>query len=224
MKIALSTAAIAMLSTSVLAGAQAAVTVFTNFSGSPSFDSGNLFIVGSPLSGAAPNVVQAMPFAAGATADLEDAVLALTSALSSTNSPITVYLESNASGQPGAILATLTQAGTIPVGPPGLVTFNYSGAPVGLAAGAQYWLVALQPDVNSSDAWFLSNGDTGTNAANVFGSSTGPWTIEPGDRISAFQVDGTAPGVPEPSTWAMMALGFGLMGLLGYRKTRGALA
>jgi hypothetical protein len=33
---------------------------------------------------------------------------------------------------------------------------------------------------------------------------------------------GTA--VPEPSTWAMMALGFGLLGLVGYRKTRGALA
>jgi PEP-CTERM motif-containing protein len=30
--------------------------------------------------------------------------------------------------------------------------------------------------------------------------------------------------VPEPSTWAMMTLGFGLMGFLGYRKTRSALA
>jgi hypothetical protein len=30
--------------------------------------------------------------------------------------------------------------------------------------------------------------------------------------------------VPEPSTWAMGLIGFGLMGLLGYRKTRGALA
>jgi PEP-CTERM motif len=29
-----------------------------------------------------------------------------------------------------------------------------------------------------------------------------------------------APSVPEPSTWAMMALGFGLLGVLGYRKTR----
>jgi hypothetical protein len=26
--------------------------------------------------------------------------------------------------------------------------------------------------------------------------------------------------VPEASTWAMMALGFGLLGLVGYRKTR----
>jgi PEP-CTERM motif len=30
----------------------------------------------------------------------------------------------------------------------------------------------------------------------------------------------TAAVVPEPSTWAMTALGFGLLGLLGYRKTR----
>jgi hypothetical protein len=28
------------------------------------------------------------------------------------------------------------------------------------------------------------------------------------------------PVIPEPSTWAMMALGFGLLGLVGYRKTR----
>jgi hypothetical protein len=30
--------------------------------------------------------------------------------------------------------------------------------------------------------------------------------------------------VPEPSTWALMGIGFGLMGLVGYRKTRNALA
>jgi hypothetical protein len=30
--------------------------------------------------------------------------------------------------------------------------------------------------------------------------------------------------LPEPSTWAMMTLGFGLTGFLGYRKTRSALA
>jgi hypothetical protein len=32
------------------------------------------------------------------------------------------------------------------------------------------------------------------------------------------------PTIPEPSTWLMGLIGFGLMGLLGYRKTRNALA
>jgi PEP-CTERM motif len=39
---------------------------------------------------------------------------------------------------------------------------------------------------------------------------------------NAFSV--TPPAVPEPSTWAMGLIGFGLLGLLGYRKTRSALA
>jgi hypothetical protein len=39
---------------------------------------------------------------------------------------------------------------------------------------------------------------------------------------NAFSV--TPPAVPEPSTWAMGLIGFGLLGVLGYRKTRSALA
>ena len=48
------------------------------------------------------------------------------------------------------------------------------------------------------------------------------------DEIKHIEISGLArvvgSAVPEPSTWAMMGLGFGLMGLLGYRKTRSALA
>jgi PEP-CTERM motif len=41
---------------------------------------------------------------------------------------------------------------------------------------------------------------------------------------TAFIAEGPSGAIPEPSTWAMMALGFGFLGLLGYRKTRSALA
>jgi hypothetical protein len=48
-----------------------------------------------------------------------------------------------------------------------------------------------------------------------------------GDQSGTLTYDFTptaVASVPEPSTWAMGLIGFGLMGLLGYRKTRGALA
>jgi PEP-CTERM motif len=66
--------------------------------------------------------------------------------------------------------------------------------------------------------------DTATYAGETF-SSLG---VTPGVYESTwgtgtnqnFTLDVVAGAVPEPSTWAMMGLGFGLLGLLGYRKTR----
>jgi hypothetical protein len=43
------------------------------------------------------------------------------------------------------------------------------------------------------------------------------------DEIKHIEISGLA-AIPEPSTWALMGIGFGLMGFLGYRKTRSALA
>jgi hypothetical protein len=43
------------------------------------------------------------------------------------------------------------------------------------------------------------------------------------DEIKHIEISGLA-AVPEPSTWALMGLGFAALGLLGYRKTRSALA
>ena len=66
--------------------------------------------------------------------------------------------------------------------------------------------------------------DTATYAGQTF-SSLG---VTPGVYKSTwgtgtnqnFTLDVVAGAVPEPSTWAMTGLGFGLLGLLGYRKTR----
>jgi hypothetical protein len=42
-----------------------------------------------------------------------------------------------------------------------------------------------------------------------------------GGEIEALEFDPASftPGVPEPSTWAMMLLGFAGLGFLGYRQT-----
>jgi hypothetical protein len=69
--------------------------------------------------------------------------------------------------------------------------------------------------------------DTATYAGQTFsslGATPGKyeWTWGPGANQTFTLEIGNA--VPEPSTWAMMIAGFGLLGLLGYRKTRSALA
>jgi PEP-CTERM motif len=91
---------------------------------------------------------------------------------------------------------------------PGTITFAISGSPTDLNdfKGTGSVGVALR----------LTTSDTGdafaTSASGLMGTITYTYTPAP------------APAVPEPSTWAMMGVGFGLLGLLGYRKTRGALA
>jgi hypothetical protein len=65
--------------------------------------------------------------------------------------------------------------------------------------------------------------DTSTYLSQTFSSlgatpGTYEWTWGTGANQNFTVVIGTV--VPEPSTWAMLLLGFGLLGLLGYRKTR----
>lgn len=163
-------ALVAMISTG--AARAYTTTVFTDLLGFSRYES--LAIGVYPGAG---NVVFAEPFTSASTADLADAILALGN-YSGSNSPITVDLESDHNGSPGDVLATLTQQGTISQDylSPGPVTFDYSGTPVQLTSGAAYWLVALETDPNSEQAWFLSNGAMGIDAFNYDGSATGPWT------------------------------------------------
>jgi len=160
------------------------------------------------------NQVIANPFTLGAGGGfVSDAVLALAN-IQGGNAPLNVYLESDNGGVPGSIIAQLTQVGMIS-GAGGLVTFTCSGAACGLKAGS-YWLVAVEPDPNTQQGWFLSYGDQpGTVAYNEAGSPTGPWsTID--TPLNAFQLD-----TPEPGT--LLALIPGLLGM-GYGLRRKLLA
>jgi hypothetical protein len=162
------------------------------------------------------NTVTANMFTLGSGATVADAILALGN-FQGNNNPVTVYIESNNGGVPGSILATLTQSGTIlPWGNGnggGLVTFNCSGATCTLGAGS-YWLVALEQDPNTQQAWdFAYQDQLGNIAFNESGSATGPWTSS-FDVENAFQINGEVP-VPEPATLlvlipGLLAAGYGL--------------
>ena len=73
--------------------------------------------------------------------------------------------------------------------------------------------IAIQNDYNSLIADTFAN----TGYARVL-IPAGNW---PNDTsLSQMMVVGTSSTVPEPSTWAMMLLGFAGLGLAGYRKSR----
>jgi hypothetical protein len=67
-------------------------------------------------------------------------------------------------------------------------------------------------------------GEAGDTFASDFNLNSGGESINGIPGTITYNFTPAVAAVPEPSTWAMGLIGFGLLGLLGYRKTRGALA
>jgi hypothetical protein len=95
-----------------------------------------------------------------------------------------------------------------------------------LGSGAQVGPGSFSISANGTDSADLSKFEGSGTQALVFDFFVAGGAVTMSGQSGTLTYDFTpaVAAVPEPSTWAMMTLGFGLMGFLGYRKTRGALA
>ena len=98
---------------------------------------------------------------------------------------------------------------------PTLVTISgISG--VHLQAGAEYALLVNSLG-NEWGTWFdTSNGALGWGEWDASGYTYG--------TVGAFEIQGVATAVPEPATWAMMIIGFGVVGAVVRRRRSAPLA
>lgn len=160
--------------------------------------------------------VLAVPFSASGTATLTDVELALVQDIGS--SPVNVFIESDSSGTPGSILASLTQVGSFTsTTTPALVDFSCSSC-IGLVGGMEYFVVAQQSNQSTDEsAWqYNSTGGAGTISYDFTGSNTGPWLSSSGLTLPAFEVNGTA--VPEPSSIGLLIGALGGMIVASRRR------
>jgi hypothetical protein len=190
--------------------------LFTTLGPGGAYDHGG----GATVNGSAySNQVIGNPFSLVSAGTVTDALLAL-GYIPFTNNPINIFIESDSGGSPGSVLATLTQVGTIPPfrSGGGLVTFDCSGAGCILGAG-NYWLVALEPNANTNQAWYYNYQDQVTPIAiDQLGSPTG-LTVLGGNPGDAFQIEGSpSSDTPEPSSFLL--LGSGLLGLASLIKRK----
>ncbi len=120
-------------------------------------------------------------------------------------------------GQPGAAVYSTSVAGnggeTGCASVAGFPVCSYSIATNFVAtAGTSYWL-SVVPDLNFPPQWGWAQGTGGDGGSyQDFLGGRGKLNAD-----LAFSLTGTA-GVPEPSAWAMMLAGFGLLGLALRRR------
>lgn len=153
---------------------------------------------------------------------LESITLGLGTLLESATATVSIY--SNSFGAPGTSLFTSSSV-VIPSGPQATYTFSFSGA--SLAAGTSYWILP-----SAGVAWFqavnVPAGAATPQEQNASGYSytqsiesdtvdivPGSWSGASSNRFAV-----SVQAVPEPSTYALAAVGLGLAGFVRARRRK----
>jgi hypothetical protein len=133
------------------------------------------------------------------------------------SNPFSMALYSSTSG--GAPDARLWTSGTLTASNGStLVGDSYSGSPILLQKGVEYFLVLDLP--SSGAVGWVGGGSSSTPLYTSFDGTS--WT-NGGNQNLQFEVSGSpVAAIPEPSTWAMLLLGFAGLGFLGWRSQRRA--
>jgi hypothetical protein len=155
------------------------------------------------------NCISALGFYASGFTPADDydftgaAAFVLNENVSSPQSFSMALYSSTATGAPGSSLWT---SGTLsaPAGAT-LVSASYGGSPILLTSGHSYFL-ALDLSGDDSPGW-LGGGSSSTP---VYFSSDGVLWTNDGSASLQFEISGSpVASIPEPSTWALLLLGFG---------------
>ena len=181
--------------------------IFTNYDPSFSYNIGAVNFVGNGLDATTNNYAQGDTFTPAGSYVFGSLDISLVCFFGpgSCSSPVTVSLETDSAGVPGATLETFNVAGPSLAGfgannPP--VVLNAAGPPLLLTAGKPYWVTVSSSFANSIGWNLNSTGDMSNEAISTDGGTT--WFAPSGLTPGAYQVNGTA--VPEPKASVLLAI------------------
>jgi hypothetical protein len=119
-------------------------------------------------------------------------------------------------------LNIMTTAGSAFAGTHYSVPFTFTGAACNGAVNQCWYIIDVTNSANTAELQLYIDDPldpSGRTPISTFNSNS--WEAAPGPIIYRFITSGfVTTSVPEPSTWAMMLLGFGAFGFAGYWSAR----